>query len=91
MFASMGTPHYVIRICSSPSCHQKGAEDFIELVERELGVKSGETSPGNRYELQVVDCIGMCDHRPSLMVNDTHYGDLTADMARSLIRAIKNR
>ena len=86
----MGKPRSVIHICSSPSCHHKGTDDFIELIEHELGVKSGKISPDNRYELQVVDCIGMCDHRPSLMINDVHYGDLTTDMVRLLISRIKS-
>ncbi len=81
---------YVIRLCSSLLCHTYRDVDFLKLIEEELGIKAGETSPDGRFTLEIVRCLGMCFHAPSMMVNDQTYGDLTADRARKILRELKN-
>ena len=81
---------YIIRICSSQPCHTLRPDNLIRLVEQELGIKDGETFPDSRFILKVVNCIGMCDHPPSMMINEVHYGDLTADKVKKLLAEIKS-
>lgn len=85
----MASSRYVIRLCSTPACHTYHTEDFRKIVEEELGIKPGETSADGRFRLEVVDCLGMCFHAPSMMVNDEGYQDLTADKARKILRQLK--
>ncbi len=80
---------YVIRLCSSLPCHIYRDVDFLKLIEEEVGIKAGETSPDGRFMLEIVRCLGMCFNSPSIMVNDHAYGDLTADLARKILRELK--
>lgn len=80
---------YVIRVCSSLPCHLSGSEDILRIIEEELGIKDGVTHPDKKFTLEVVFCLGMCDHSPSMMINDTKYGDLTPGKARKLIAELK--
>ena len=80
---------YIIRVCSSLSCHLCGSEDILKVIEEELGIKDGETSPDKKFTLEVVFCLGMCDHSPSMMINETKYGNLTIERVRKIIAELK--
>ena len=89
-YTDMESTRYIIKICSSRPCHTIRSEDLIEIMEDALGVKAGETSPDGMFSLEVLNCLGMCDHPPSMMINDTHYGDLKADRVKKLIADLKS-
>jgi len=89
-YTDMEPTRYIIRICSSQPCHTVRSEDLIKITEGALDVKAGETSSDGMFSLEVVNCLGMCDHPPSMMINDTHYGDLNADRVNKLIAGLKS-
>jgi len=68
----------VIRICKSLPCYLKYCQTIIETVEKELGIKPGETTPDGRFSFQMANCIGLCDHAPAMMINHDAHVDLTA-------------
>ena len=80
---------YIIRVCSSLPCHTSRSDDILKIIEKELGIKDGGTSQDKRFALEVVYCLGMCDHAPSMMINDKKYGDLTPEKARNIIKELK--
>ena len=59
----------VIRLCDGTACHVAGAARSLELLERELGIKPGETTPDYEYTLEVVYCLGACAISPVAVVN----------------------
>src|SRR5690606_21538481 len=40
---------YVIRICESAPCHVAGAAEVVNALEKELGIKMGETTPDGKF------------------------------------------
>ncbi|MFA9377884.1 MAG: NAD(P)H-dependent oxidoreductase subunit E [Lachnotalea sp.] len=76
------TPHgkYVINICMGTACFVKGSADILDEFERKLGIKVGETTPDNKFTLQVLRCIGACGLAPVVTVNDKVYGRFTKQM-----------
>ncbi len=67
----------VIRVCQSLPCYLKNSQPIINCVEREIGIKPGETTPDGRFSFQLTNCIGACDKAPAMMINHDVYGDLT--------------
>ena len=67
----------VIRICKSLPCFLENNQPIIETVEREIGIKPGETTPDGKFSFELTNCIGACDKAPAMMINDDVYGDLT--------------
>lgn len=74
----------VIRVCRSVPCYLKENQAVVEAVEREIGIKPGETSPDGRFSLELTNCIGLCDRAPAMLVN----GDAHVDLAPSKILQI---
>ncbi len=67
----------VIRVCQSLPCYLKNSQPIINCVEREIGIKPGETTTDGRFSFQLTNCIGACDKAPAMMINHDVYGDLT--------------
>jgi NADH:ubiquinone oxidoreductase subunit E len=80
---------YIIRECDGTACHVRGAAKIIESVERELGIKAGETSPDYKYTYEVVYCLGSCGLSPVAVVNDRVHGRLTPETMLRIVRELK--
>jgi NADH-quinone oxidoreductase subunit E len=66
-----------VRVCRGTACHVRGGSLILEAVERELGIKDGETTLDLEYSLETVACIGACALAPAMVVNDNTYGKMT--------------
>jgi NADH-quinone oxidoreductase subunit E len=67
---------HVIRICSSVSCYCMGYERLRDHLSQRFGIKEGQTTRDERFTLIPNQCLGDCDHAPSLMIDDDLYHDL---------------
>ena len=75
----------VIRICKSVPCFLKNSDIIIESIQKELGIKPGETTPDGRFSFELTNCIGACDKAPAMMINHDVYGDLTPDKISQIL------
>ena len=79
----------VIRICKSIPCFLKNCQTIIETIEREIGIKPGETTPDGKFSLQLANCIGACDRAPAMMVNYDVHVDLTPEKISKILKEYK--
>jgi NADH-quinone oxidoreductase subunit E len=79
----------VIRICRSVPCYLKKNQAIIETVEREIGIRPGETSPDSRFSFELTNCIGLCDRAPAMLVNSDFHVDLTPSKILQILRTYK--
>jgi NADH:ubiquinone oxidoreductase subunit E len=61
----------------------------VYAIERELGIKFGETTKDNRITLEYTNCVGMCDQGPAMIVNDRVYTKLDPEKAVNILNDIK--
>ena len=80
---------YVIRICESAPCHVAGADKVVAALEKELGIKMGETTPDGKFTLEFTECVGQCQATPVITINTKPYGDLTAEKISGILAAYK--
>lgn len=76
---------HVITVCMGTACHVKGAPRILERFERDLGIKTGETTPDRLFTLEAVRCIGCCGLAPVVTVGDDLYGKLTPANAAKIL------
>ena len=79
----------VIRICQSLPCYLKYCQTIIETVEKELGIKPGETTPDGRFSFQLINCIGLCDRAPAMLINHDAHVDLTPEKISQILQNYK--
>ena len=79
----------IIRICRSVPCYLKENHAVIETVEREIGIKPGETSPASRFSFELTNCIGLCDRAPAMLVNSDVHVDLTPSKISQILQSYR--
>lgn len=85
LFSTKPKGEFIIRVCESAPCHVEGAQEVIEALEQELGIKVGENTPDGKFTLELSSCLGICGVAPAIMVNDEVYGNLTPEMIPGII------
>jgi NADH:ubiquinone oxidoreductase subunit E len=79
----------VIRICKSLPCYLKSCQVIIETVQKEIGIKPGETTPDGRFSFELTNCIGLCDKAPAMLVNSDAHVDLTPAKISQILQNYK--
>jgi len=67
----------IIKVCRGTACHVRGGARILREVEKNLGIKPGESSPDLEYCLETVACIGACALAPTMVVNNETHGEMT--------------
>jgi NADH-quinone oxidoreductase subunit E len=60
---------YVLEVCNDLPCALRGADEFIEMACRKLGVGLDETTPDGLFTVKNVMCLAACDKAPMLQCN----------------------
>jgi len=67
----------VIRVCRGTACHVRGSGKVLAEMEKQLGIKAGETTGDMEYTLETVACIGACALAPTMTIDDETHGKMT--------------
>jgi len=67
----------IVRVCRGTACHVRGGARILRQVEKELGIKPGETTPDFDYSLETVACFGACALAPVVVLNKNVSGRMT--------------
>ena len=70
---------HLINVCLGTACHVRGGVNIMERLERELGIKGGETTYDERFSMESVRCVGCCGLAPVIVIDDNFHGKLTQD------------
>ena len=76
---------HVIHVCRGTGCHVRGALKVLEQIERDLGIKPGETTKDLKFTLETVNCVGACALGPVAIVDEEYSGQLKTDKVKSLL------
>lgn len=65
-------PHLTVRVCDSITCAMFGADELVEMLQRELA--------SDAVRVVRAPCVGLCDHAPAVEVghNFLHKADLAS-------------
>jgi NADH-quinone oxidoreductase subunit E len=78
---------HVINVCLGTACHVRGAVRVLDEIERELGIKSGETTEDLRYTLETVNCVGACALGPIVIVDGNYSGQMKSNKVKPLLES----
>ena len=67
----------IIRVCRGTACHVRGAAKVLAEIEKQLGIKAGETTEDLEYTLETVACIGACALAPTMTIDNETYGKMS--------------
>lgn len=85
MFNLQPKGKYVVEVCKSAPCHVNGAHNLLEMIEKELGIKVGETTSDKLFSLEHASCFGACDIAPAIKIGEKVYGNLDQQTLKSVL------
>lgn len=77
---------HMVSVCLGTACHVRGAPAVLDEVERQLGIKAGETSEDMRYSLETVNCLGACALGPIVVVDGKYHGQMSPGKVKKVLR-----
>jgi NADH:ubiquinone oxidoreductase subunit E len=75
-----------VHVCLGTACHVRGAQLVLEKFERELGLRTGETSADLAFSLDAVRCVGCCGLAPVVMVGEDVHGKISPAKVTGLLK-----
>jgi len=80
---------HIIRQCDGTACHVRGSAQIIEKMEKQLGIKAGETTEDYKVTYEVVYCLGSCGLAPVATVDETAVGKLAPERMASIVQDLQ--
>ena len=67
----------IVKVCRGTACHVRRGARILSEVEKQLGIKPGETTDDLEYSLETVACIGACALAPTMVIGKETHGQMT--------------
>jgi NADH:ubiquinone oxidoreductase subunit E len=84
-FQPKGKYHFMV--CRGTACHVKGSSRVLEMAQKLLKLKPGQTSRDRLFSLETVACMGACGLSPVMNLNGEFYAKVTP---QKLVKIIQN-
>ncbi len=89
-FKFLPTGRKKVKLCRGTACHVRGAPRILDEIERQLGIKPGETTDDLEYSLETIACFGSCALAPVMVVDDDVYGRMTPKKVTQILGNAKS-
>ncbi len=84
---------YRMQVCTDLPCALRGADEFMNSLCSNLGIKVGETTPDGLITLEAVTCLAACDRAPMFQIQSPdgleYHENMTVDRTMELVEALR--
>jgi len=77
---------HLVTVCVGTACHVRGGPKILEVFERKLNIKAGETTQDGHFSLETVACLGCCAIGPVVVVDDDYHAQTNIRDVDSIIK-----
>ncbi len=86
---------YRVQVCTDLPCALRGADEFLEKLCQNLGIKVGETTPDGAVTVEAVMCLAGCNKAPMFQVQGKdglkYYENQTVESATAVIDQLRKQ
>jgi len=84
---------YRIQVCTDLPCALRGAEEFLDRLCENIGIRVGETTPDGMITIENVTCLAACDRAPMFQVQSgdglAYHENQTVESALEIINHLR--
>lgn len=84
---------YHVQVCTDLPCALRGAEEFLEKLCENLGIKVGQTTQDGMIKVEAVMCLAGCDKAPMFQVQSAdrleYHENQTVESALEVINQLR--
>jgi NADH-quinone oxidoreductase subunit E len=88
-FQPKGRYHFMV--CRGTACHVKGSSRALEMAQKILKLKPGQTSRDRLFSLETVACMGACGLSPVMNLNGEFYAKVTPQKLVQIIQECREQ
>ena len=77
---------YPISVCTGTACHVQGSIKILDQIQKELGIKEGETTVDKKFSVESVRCLGCCGLAPVVTVGKNLHGKLPPSKVSKILK-----
>ncbi len=81
---------HLIYACLGTACHVRGASRVVEEFERQLGIKSGQTTADMEFTLETLNCLGACALGPVVVIDGHYFSKVRKSKVSQLLDDARN-
>ena len=86
MFETRPVGRHHVSVCTNISCMLRGSQEVVDMIEKKLGIKTGESTPDGRiYLKREEECLAACTGAPMMMVDHVYHEHLTAESIDNIL------
>ena len=90
MFETRPVGRVHISVCTNISCMLCGADRIVAVVEKHLGIRTGDSTPDGKFYLKrEEECLAACNNAPMMMVDHVYHENLTPESAIKVLDGVK--
>ncbi len=86
---------YRMQVCTDLPCALRGADEFLDKLCQNLGIKVGETTEDGAVTVEAVMCLAACDRAPMFQTQGPdgikYHEYMTVDRTMELIEVLKKQ
>jgi NADH-quinone oxidoreductase subunit E len=86
---------YRIQVCTDLPCALRGADEFLEKLCQNLGIRVGETTSDGLFTIEEVKCLAGCHRAPLFQIQGdgdiSYYENQTAETAATLFADLRQK
>ena len=80
---------HVVTVCLGTACHVRAGQRLVDKLERDYGIKPGETTEDIRFTLETVNCLGCCALGPVVVVDGKYESRVDSDKLDRVLKKYK--
>ena len=81
---------HLLRVCTGLGCWINGGKDILAVIESELGLHSGGTTPDGSVTLEEAPCGYLCGMAPAVEMDGRWTGRVTPTSARKILQEARS-
>lgn len=81
---------HICTVCMGTACHVRGATKLVDQLERDLEVKSGNTTADMMFTIEEVNCVGACALGPLVIIDGEYHGNMTTNSLSKVVTSMKS-
>ena len=88
-FTMVPKGEHAVSVCMGTACYVRGADKVLDEFQKELGIKSGETSLDGKFSIDALRCVGACGIAPVVKKKKKVYKKVEVKEVKKIINEYK--
>lgn len=77
---------HLISACLGTACHVRGGPAVAEEIERQLGIRAGQTTENREFSFETVNCLGACALGPVVVVDGHYFSKVRTSQIKGILQ-----